>query len=213
MKEPNFPKQGNCYIIGIAGGIASGKSSVVKRLEKLGAYTIDCDKLGHETYLPGQTAYNKIVEHFGKDILNDDGTVDRRKLGPIVFGNKEELNTLNSIVWPEIRKAMLNIISKVREEGTHDVIVYEGAIIFESGWDKDANEVWCCVVPENEAVARIQERNGLSEEQARMRVASQMSNGERVGRSHVVLSTLWEPEFTQCQVEKAWKLLKERISM
>lgn len=78
--------------------------------------------------------------------------------------------------------------------------------------DKEANEVWTCVVPPDEAVARVVQRNGLSEEASRARVAAQMNNEERVQRSHVVLSTLWEPEFTQQQVEKAWELLLKRIA-
>ena len=92
------------------------------------------------------------------------------------------------------------------------MIVYEAAIIFEAGMDKEANEVWTCVVPPSEAITRIQQRNGLTEEAARSRVNSQMGNDERVERSHVVLSTLWEPEFTQKQVEKAWNLLMKRIA-
>jgi len=211
-KEPNFPKQDDCYIIGITGGIASGKSSIVKRLQDLGAYTIDCDKLGHEAYLPGHEAYKRIIEHFGESILNEDNTIDRKKLGPLVFGDKKELEMLNSIVWPEILQMMEDIIKKIKEDGTHNVIVYEAAIIFESGWDKRANEVWSCVVPKEEAVKRIQNRNGLSAEQAESRIAAQMENKERVQRSHVILSTLWEPKFTQCQVEKSWQLLQKRIS-
>lgn len=205
-KEP-----GKCYVIGMTGGIASGKSSVVKRFEKLGAYTIDCDKLGHSAYLPGRTAFKLIVEEFGAEILSTEGTVDRKKLGPIVFNNKDKMKRLNEIVWPEIRQIRKEIIEKVESDGKHDVIMFEGAVLFESGWDKDANEVWCCVIPVEEAVQRLKDRNGLSEEQAMSRIATQMTNQERVDRSHVVLSTLWEPEFTQTQVEKAWRLLNERI--
>lgn len=211
-KEPNFTMSKNCYIIGVTGGIASGKSSVVKRIQSLGAYTIDCDKLGHEAYLPGRNAYHKIVKHFGEKVLNtDDKTIDRKKLGPLVFSNKKELEKLNSIVWPEILQMMEDIIEKVENSGQHNIIVYEAAIIFESGWDKKANEVWSCVIPKEEAVKRIQDRNGLTAEQAESRIASQMGNKERVDQSHVILSTSWELEFTQCQVEKAWRLLQERI--
>lgn len=205
-KEP-----GKCYVIGMTGGIASGKSSVVKRFEKLGAYTIDCDKLGHSAYLPGRTAFKLIVEEFGEEILSTEGTVDRKKLGPIVFNNKDKMRRLNQIVWPEIRQIRKEIIEKVESDGKHDVIMFEGAVLFESGWDKDTNEVWCCVIPVEEAVQRLKDRNGLSEEQAMSRIATQMTNQERVDRSHVVFSTLWEPEFTQTQVEKAWRLLNERI--
>uniref|UniRef100_T2ME50 Bifunctional coenzyme A synthase n=1 Tax=Hydra vulgaris TaxID=6087 RepID=T2ME50_HYDVU len=199
----------NPYVIGVTGGMASGKSAVVKRLEGLGAFTINCDKLGHAAYLPGENAYTLIVEHFGHEILNDDQTINRKKLAEIVFSDAEELNVLNNIVWPEIRKMLKNIISEQR--GKHEVVVFEGAILFEAGWDKDANEVWCCFLPNEEAIRRIQVRNGLSVDQAKSRVQSQIPNEERIEKSHVLLSTLWEEEFTQRQCEKAWSLLKQRI--
>ena len=216
IKEPNFPKQpGRSYIIGMAGGIASGKSAVVKRLEKLGAVTINCDKLGHETYLPGRTAYNKIVENFGKEVLTEDGFIDRKKLGPIVFNDKSKLELLNCIVWPEIRKLRNEIIENIENEqgGSQQVIIFEGAILFEAGWDRDANEVWCCLTPTLEAIKRIQDRDGLPEQAALKRLNSQMTNKERVSKSHVVISTQWETEFTQKQVEKAWELLQQRLEL
>jgi len=212
-KTPNGIKEDNkCYIIGMTGGIASGKSSVVKRLEKLGAYTINCDKLGHEAYLPGQIAYNKIIENFGVDVLADDKTIDRKKLGPLVFGDRKKLELLNNIVWPEIKRMRNEIIEKVEESGSHDIIVFEGAILFEAGWEQDAHEVWCCVIAQDEAIGRIQSRDGLSNEHALKRITSQMSNQDRVNRSHVVFCTQWEHSYTQKQVEKAWNLLHKRIT-
>lgn len=212
--KPNKPlKKGECYVIGITGGIASGKSSIVKRLSKMGAYTVDCDLLGHEAYIPGQPAYNRVVQEFGTGILKEDGTINRQKLGPIVFSDKKKLELLNSIVWPEIHRMKMEIIDRVSREGNHKVVCFEGAVLFEAGWEKEANEVWCCVIPKDEAVTRIVQRNGLSEESALARIASQMSNEERVSKSHVILSTLWEPEFTQKQCEKAWQLLTERLNV
>jgi len=214
LKPPNKPRQtGSSYVIGVAGGIASGKSSIVKRLKNLGAYTVDCDILGHNAYNPGQPAYNKVLEEFGRDILMDDKTIDRRKLGPIVFSDKSKLELLNSIVWPEIHRMKQDIIEQVSKEGKHDVVVFEGAVLFEAGWDKEANEVWSCIIPKKEAVKRIIERNGLTEEAAMKRIDSQMCNEERVQKSHVVLSTLWERNFTQKQCEKAWEQLMERLNL
>lgn len=214
LRPPNKPRQsGSCYVIGVAGGIASGKSSVVKRLENLGAYTVDCDILGHKAYNPGEPAYNKVLDKFGQGILAADKTIDRRKLGPIVFGDKSKLELLNSIVWPEIHRMKQEIIERVSKEGRHDVVIFEGAVLFEAGWDKEANEVWSCIIPRKEAVTRIVERNGLTEEAAMKRIDSQMSNEARVRKSHVILSTLWERDFTQKQCEKAWKLLMGRLNL
>ena len=212
-KEPNIEKwnSSDCYVIGFAGGIASGKSSVVKRLQKLGAYTIDCDLLGHKVYEPGLPAHTKIINEFGRDVLNPDQTINRKKLGPIVFSDPSKLKLLNSIVWPEIGRMKNEIIQKLSSEGKHKVVIFEGAVLFEAGWDNEANEVWCCLVPKEEAVQRIMKRNGLSSQEALKRIESQISNEDRVQKSHVVISTLWEPEFTQTQCEHAWKLLMERI--
>lgn len=212
LRKPNkLLQKGKCYVIGITGGIASGKSSVVKRLAKMGAFTVDCDLLGHEAYIPGQPAYNRVVKEFGTKILKEDGTINRLKLGPIVFGDKQKLELLNSIVWPEIHRMKTEIIDKVSKEGKHRIVVFEGAVLFEAGWEKEANEVWCCVIPRDEAVKRIVNRNGLTEEAALKRISSQMSNDERVSKSNVVLSTFWEPDFTEKQCQKAWQLLEDRL--
>ena len=163
LREPNQPfEDGKCYVIGVTGGIASGKSSIVKRFEQMGAYTVDCDLLGHKAYNPGEVAYERVVEEFGSDILNEDGTINRRKLGPIVFADKRKLELLNSIVWPEIHRMKQDIIDQVSREGKHKIVVFEGAVLFEAGWDKEANEVWCCVIPKHEAVKRIMDRNKLT---------------------------------------------------
>lgn len=208
----NHPKGEGCYVIGVTGGIASGKSSMVERLQKLGAYVIDCDKLGHDAYKLGMPAYTEIVKQFGTGILDEENqTINRRKLGPIVFSDPSKLQLLNSIVWPEIHRMKQEKIAELSREGKYKVAFFEGAVLFEAGWDKEPNEIWCCVIPKNEAVQRIMNRNGLPEEEALRRVESQMTNDERVKRSHVILSTLWEPEFSQKQCEKAWELLNQRI--
>ena len=103
------------------------------------------------------------------------------------------------------------IIDKVSKEGKHRIVVFEGAVLFEAGWEKEANEVWCCVIPRDEAVKRIVNRNGLTEEAALKRISSQMSNDERLSKSNVVLSTFWEPDFTEKQCQKAWQLLEDRL--
>lgn len=214
-KPPNHigENREGCYVVGVAGGIASGKSSMVSRLKKLGAYTIDCDKLGHETYKPGMPAYMEIVKQFGTDIVDEDTQeIIRRKLGSIVFSDPSKLQLLNSIVWPEIHRMKKEKIAELSKEGKLKVVFFEGAVLFEAGWDHEADEVWCCIIPKDEAVQRIMDRNGLSRDNALRRVESQkMTNQERVNRSHVVLSTFWEREFSQKQCEKAWELLNERL--
>ncbi|XP_077406515.1 bifunctional coenzyme A synthase [Vanacampus margaritifer] len=205
---PHLPLQP--YVIGLTGGSGSGKSSVATRLEDLGAVRIDCDKLGHQVYEPGGAAYQRVVEEFGADVLNEDKSINRRALGKKVFGKQERLKALTDIVWPEIALLVKNIISQAREQGK-DVCVVDAAVLLEAGWTDLVHEVWVTVIPEDEAVSRITERDGVAAEDAQRRLQSQGSNAQRLEHANVVLSTLWEPDVTRKQVLKAWNLLQKRM--
>ncbi|XP_054454828.1 bifunctional coenzyme A synthase [Anoplopoma fimbria] len=198
------------YVIGLTGGSGSGKSSIARQLEALGAVRIDCDKLGHEVYQPGTAAHHRVLEEFGSDLLNEDKTINRRALGRKVFGNQERLKALTDIVWPEIALLVKSRISQAREEGKQ-VCVLDAAVLQEAGWTDMVHEVWVTVIPEEEAVLRISERDGLTAEDALRRLRSQWSNSQQLAHANVVLSTLWEPEVTRKQVLKAWNLLQKRI--
>uniref|UniRef100_A0A1A7YG70 Bifunctional coenzyme A synthase n=1 Tax=Iconisemion striatum TaxID=60296 RepID=A0A1A7YG70_9TELE len=198
------------YVIGLTGGSGSGKSSIAKQLEALGAVRIDCDKLGHEVYQLGADAYHRVVREFGSEILNEDKTINRRALGKKVFGNQERLKSLTDIVWPEIAQLVKRRISQAGDEGKQ-VCVVDAAVLLEAGWTDLVHEVWVTIIPEEEAVLRITERDGVSAEDALCRLRSQWPDSKQVEHSNVVLSTLWEPEVTQKQVLKAWSLLQERI--
>ncbi|XP_029978146.1 bifunctional coenzyme A synthase [Sphaeramia orbicularis] len=198
------------YVIGLTGGSGSGKSSIAKQLEALGAVRIDCDKLGHEVYQPGTGAYHKVLEEFGSDIANEDKTINRRVLGRKVFGNQERLKALTDIVWPEIALLVKTRINQAKEEGKQ-VCVLDAAVLLEAGWTDMVHEVWVTVIPEEEAVLRITERDGVTTEDALRRLQSQWSNSKQIEHANVVLSTLWEVEVTRKQVLKAWNLLQKRI--
>ncbi|XP_072535078.1 bifunctional coenzyme A synthase [Salminus brasiliensis] len=198
------------YVIGLTGGSGSGKSSVARRLEELGAVRIDADQLGHETYLLGSAAYHRILQEFGTDILNEDKTINRRALGRKVFGNKERLKALTDIVWPEIAILVKERVQQAKEEGKH-VCVLDAAVLLEAEWTDMVHEVWVAIIPEEEAVRRIVARDGVSREDAVKRLQSQWSNAKMVEQANVVLCTLWEPDITQKQVVKAWNCLQERI--
>lgn len=198
------------YVIGLTGGSGSGKSSIARQLEALGAVRIDCDKLGHEVYQPGTAAHHRVLEEFGSDLLNEDKTINRRALGRKVFGNQERLKALTDIVWPEIALLVKSRISQAREEGKQ-VCVVDAAVLLEAGWTDMVHEVWVTIIPDEEAVMRITERDGVSSEDAMRRLQSQWSNAKQVEHANVVLSTLWEPEVTRKQVLKAWNLLQKRI--
>ena len=126
-------------VVGLTGGIASGKSTAATLLGELGARIIDADVLGHQAYNPGTSAFQTVVKTFGEDIVADNGTIDRRALGSKVFGNGDALTRLTDIVWPEIRRLAELEIRKVGDENPTAVIVLEAAALFEAGWDDIAD--------------------------------------------------------------------------
>lgn len=208
--KPLLPQE--TYIIGLTGGIASGKSKMAQRLQSMGAFVMDCDKIAHEIYEPGQVCYNKIVEEFGFTILRDDKRIDRTKLGPIVFVDSKKLEKLNNIVWPELMAEVKRRIRKlVEQKNCPKVIVLEAAVLLKAGWDKEVHEVWSMIIPPDEAIRRVIERNGLSEDEAKRRLSSQAANSEIVAKSHVVFSSQWDSDFTLKQAEKAWIMLMEEL--
>ncbi|XP_056594252.1 bifunctional coenzyme A synthase isoform X1 [Triplophysa dalaica] len=198
------------YVIGLTGGSGTGKSSIALRLEGLGAARIDCDQLGHKAYLPHTSAYQQILQEFGSDILNEDKTINRRILGGKVFGNQERLKALTDIVWPEIALLVKKEIQLAKERDMK-VCVVDAAVLLEAGWTYLVHEVWVATIPEEEAVKRIVQRDGVKEEEALRRLKSQWPNAKLVEDANVVLCTLWEPDVTQRQVLKAWSLLQQRI--
>ncbi|XP_075027804.1 bifunctional coenzyme A synthase isoform X1 [Calonectris borealis] len=208
-QDPALPSRP--YVIGLTGGTGSGKTSIAKLLGHLGAFLIDADKLGHAVYVPGGPAYEQVVAAFGAEILNENGTINRKVLGAKVFGNQEQLKNLTDIVWPEMARMVKEQIREADAQGKA-VCVLDAAVLLEAGWQDMVHEVWTAIIPEEEAVKRIMARDGLSEEAARSRLQSQMTNSQRVEQSQVVLCTLWEPDVTRKQVEKAWDLLQQRLS-
>ncbi|XP_075631225.1 bifunctional coenzyme A synthase [Balearica regulorum gibbericeps] len=208
-QDPALPSRP--YVIGLTGGTGSGKTSIAKLLGHLGAFLIDADKLGHAVYVPGGPAYERVVAAFGAEILNEDGTINRKVLGAKVFGNQERLKSLTDIVWPEMAQMVKEQIREADAQGKA-VCVLDAAVLLEAGWQDMVHEVWTAIIPEEEAVKRVMARDGLSEEAARSRLQSQMTNSQRVEQSQVVLCTLWETDVTRKQVEKAWDLLQQRLS-
>ena len=190
--------------IGLTGGIGTGKSAVADLLQELGASIIDADQLGHEAYTPNSEAWRQVVAAFGQEILTADGEIDRRKLGSIVFADPNELARLNAIMHPlmagmvEQRKAEL-------KAGGQSVAVVEAAVLFEAGWDSLVDEVWTTYAPVDTVVERLHARNGLSEEEARKRINSQMSVEERNRRSHVVVDNSSDLAALEHGVRDLWQ--------
>lgn len=152
-------------IIGITGGIGTGKSTVLAILEKdYQAYIVETDKLAHKLMSPGEIAYNQIVEVYGTDILQDDKTIDRAKLGGIVFRDAEKLQQLNKIVHPAVKQYILKDIEEKRQEGNLSYYVIEAALLIEDGYKEICDEMWYIYAPQQLRVERLLEGRGGTEE-------------------------------------------------
>ena len=191
-------------VIGLAGGIGTGKSVVSRILEELGAVVLDADRFGHEVYLPNTDGLREVVATFGEDVLLPSGEVDRRALGGKVFGNPEAMEKLNAIAWPRIRQRLTDGIEEHRREGTQ-VVVLDAAVLIEAGWTDAADEVWVVTAPEAQVIQRLQSRNNLTEEQVRARMGSQMSTEERVKYADVIVENDGDLEELQRKVKALWK--------
>jgi dephospho-CoA kinase len=194
-------------IIGLTGGIASGKSVVSSMLAERGALVVDADKVGHEAYAPGNDCYTEVVKAFGADIVASDGTIDRRALGAKVFGDEAQRRRLQDIVWPWMRRTMEGRIAEMRREGV-PVVVLEAAVLIEADWTTLVDQVWVVQVGRDVARQRIMERNGLTSEQADQRIDAQLSNAERARHAQVIIENNGTLEELEGDVQAAWERLE-----
>ena len=198
-------------VIGLTGGIGTGKSEAAKHMVSLGAALIDADVVGHEAYTPHAEAWRQVVEAFGEGILQPSGEIDRRSLGAIVFSDPEQLARLNGIMHPLMARMVQERIEALEAEGA-EVVVVEAALLFEAGWDSLVQEVWVTDSSEDAVIHRLSERNGMSEEEARKRLDSQMSRPERLGRADVVIDNSGNVAEMQGTISELWETrVKERI--
>ena len=194
-------------IIGLTGGIASGKSTAARHLASLGAHVIDADRLGHRAYEPGTGAYQAVLDTFGTDVRAQDGSIDRRALGAKVFADGGDLKRLTDIVWPEIRRLAVDDIASARAADPHAVVVLEAAVLLEAGWQSAVDETWVVVVDRDTAVARATARDGADEASVQARIDAQLSNGERTAHATVVVHNAGTEAEMTAQLDAQWARL------
>ena len=165
--------------IGVTGGIGSGKSTAARLLAEMGAPVIDADKVGHEIYQPGMPAYAELIQAFGESILAPDRTIDRRKLGPIVFADPAALKRLNGIVHPRMFARMGEMVAAMRRGGEARPIIVEAAILIEANWQPLFDEIWLVTASREHVIERVERDRGLKPEQTEARLRAQLSDDER----------------------------------
>ena len=202
LKQHKLP-----YVVGLTGGICSGKSTISEYLKTKGVETVDCDKIGHQIYQQGEPAYQLLVEEFGNIILSADKSIDRRELGKIVFNDASQMKRLTYIVWPCIANAVCDII----ESSSAELIVVEAAVLLEAGWNSLVDEVWVMKVSSDVAKRRLIERNNLTSEDAEKRLASQITGTERCSHADIVICSDWDHSITQSYMDAAWSDLNDRL--
>ena len=190
-------------VIGLTGGIGTGKSEVGRILATLGAVVIDADQLGHHAYTPHTEIWHEVVKAFGEGILQASGEIDRKQLGAIVFADPEQLARLNGIMHPRMARMVSQQIEKLREEGASAVVV-EAAVLFEAGWDSMVDEVWTTESPLDNVADRLMARNGLDRAEVVKRIKSQMSSEERSARSRVVVDNCKDVDTLVNTVRSLW---------
>ena len=196
-------------IIGLTGGIGSGKSTAAEFLAELGAVVLDLDKTGHGV-LKRRKIRDRLVAEFGGYILGAEGEIDRSRLGKKVFGDKEALAALNAIVHPAIDKVVKEKTGEYRRQGIK-VVVFEAAAMLEAKRDWQVDEVWVTVAPEAAVLRRLSGRPGISEADVKARIGAQIGNEERQAQADVVIVNDGTLDELRDRVESEWELLQQRI--
>ena len=197
-------------IIGLTGGYGSGKSTVAEFLAELGAMVIDADKVGHEVFKPGTKAWREVVGAFGQGIISTDGTIDRRKLGKVVFRDPDARVRLNHIMHPRIRERVQTLIEEYEKIGA-DIVVIEAPLLLEAGWKSRVDEVWVTSIPQATVISRLREKKGTPESESLARIHAQLSDEERMQQADVVIYTDCTLDELKDRVVDLWNELRSRI--
>ena len=197
---------GNMKILGLTGGIASGKSTVSRHLRDLGAAIIDTDRIAYELAMPHRPLWEAYLDHFGTGILLPDNTLDRKAIGQKVFRDAMERRWVDDTAHPMIRKTVENQLETCKESGT-SVAVLDVPLLFEVGWDSLAESVWVVYVPPAIQLSRLMLRDECDEISARNRIHSQLDMEEKRRRADVVIDNSGTWKETEKQVNDAWRSL------
>lgn len=190
-------------VLGLTGGIACGKSGISGVLRELGARIVDGDVLSRELTAPGGAALPGIRALFGDRVFREDGTLDRRGLGAIVFADSRAMADYDALIRPMLLRLITDAVRDAEREGA-GVCVLDMPLLYEAGLDRLCDLVWCAWVPEETQIRRLRERDGFDRETALQRIRSQLPASEKAARADLVIDTDRPPEETAAAVREAW---------
>jgi dephospho-CoA kinase len=175
-------------LVGLTGGVATGKSTVARMFKQQGAVVIDADELAHEVVKPGKPAWRQIVKTFGKAVLNPDRTLSRRELGSIVFRNPAKLRRLEQIIHPRVAREQARLARETARNNPNAVVIYDVPLLFEAGIDKRVDRTIVVTADRTTQIARLKKRNGLTRVEAIRRISSQMLLTKKIHQADYVLN-------------------------
>ncbi len=195
--------------VGLTGGIATGKTYVVSVLRELGCEAIDADLVAHQVIEPGRPAYHDIVAHFGREVLNEDGTINRAALGAIVFTGKSHREKLNSIVHPRVYEAQAEWLAEVAQRDPDAIAIIDAALMIETGSYRRFDKLIVVYCDPELQVKRLMERNRFTREQAVARTSAQLPSEEKLKFADYSINTSNSFEDTRQQAEKVYAELRK----
>ncbi len=196
-------------LVGLTGGIASGKSTVAHALRDLGAQLIDADRIVHELLRPHQGCWHAVVEHFGNDILTADGSIDRRKLGEIVFQDPVKRSWLNGCLHPRVFEVYMSQIRQMGNRPPDTIIVLDAALLIETGYHRNMDRTIVVYADPEQQIERLMARNSFTREQALARIRSQMPLSEKRAQADYVIDNTGSRERTAEQAREVFLKLKQ----
>lgn len=198
-------------LIGLTGSIATGKSTVARVFKDLGFYVIDADEVAHSVYKKGEKAYFEILKVFGKGILDENGEINRKKLGKLVLNDKKKLSLLEKIVHPLVEQKRLEILRRIKNEDPRAFVIYDVPLLFE----KNLKSMFDCVivvyVPQEIQIKRLMKRDRISKDEALKKVSLQLSIEEKKRLADIVIDNSKTLKETQKQVEDIVKKIKSGV--
>ena len=193
--------------VGLTGSISVGKSFVACVFQELGCATFDADKIAHTVMEPGREAFDDIVNEFGRGVLGEDGSIDRAKLGVIVFGDSDRRRRLNEIVHPRVITEQNRLLAEVERANPDGIVIVDAALMIESGGYKRFDKLIVVFCSRETQIERLMKRNSIAREEAELRVAAQMPSEEKRRYADYEIDTSGTQEETRARVIEVYELL------